>query len=176
MGCGMGLLGGDGARVLGVFDSGPEGMPGEGGALDSVWVLPDAEEAFEGLEAEGFGIELALGGGDGGLETVEEVFDFLDGFSGDVFGEEAGAGGGDGASASVESCVGDGVVFDFDPDFDLVSAEGVVAFGVVGRSGDGAFVPRFFAVVEDDFLVEVGEVQEKRALAFWRASIMTRMS
>ena len=126
-------------------------VPGEGGTFDARGVFAHARQYFQFADAVRDGV---LGGGDV-VEVAVELAEFFDGFATRKVGHEGRAGFGDGAAVADEADVGELVAVHAYIDFEVVAAERVVPGGAVVAGVKRVEVARVFAVVEDDFLVEV---------------------
>ena len=150
-------LGGGGDRVA--FEGVEGGVPAEGGALDSGRKRVDAGESGE--VADVFG---GLAGGDDVVELVVEFLDFGGGLAFDLRGHERSAGLGDGAAGAVEGDFRDPVVGggqagdEAEVDAAFVAAGRVVAMGDTVGGGQLTAIPGAAVVVEDNLLVEFGEI------------------
>lgn len=144
-------LGGGGERVA--FEGVERGVPAEGGAFDAGGERVDAGESSE--VADVFG---GLAGGDDVVEIVVEFLGFGGGFAFELGGHERGAGLGNGTAGAVEGQVGDAVAVELEIDAAFVAAGRVVAVGDAVGGGQFAAVAGAAVVVEDDLLVEFGEI------------------
>ena len=128
-------------------------MPAEGGAFDAGGEGVDASEGGKVVDLVG-----CLAGCDDLLERVEESLGFGGGFAFHLGGHERGAGLGNCAAGAFKTDLGDAVVIESQVNGAVVAAGRVVAAGHVVGDGQLAAVARTLVVVENDRLVEIGEI------------------
>ena len=150
-------LGGFGGAVKG----GDEGVPGEAGALDAHRELAHAGEHGE-LADRGLVDRLIDGRRDHRVKAVEERDRLVDRAALDGVGHERRGRLRDRAAGALERDVRDAPVVEAQTERQLVAAERIVARAPVRlASGERAEVARPAIVVEDDFLVEVGQIRHR---------------
>ena len=89
------------------------------------------------------------------MHIIEEFPSFLDGFAFQRFGHERSGGFGDGAAAAFESNFLDDTVLDDEENAVVVSAEGILPAGRMGRVLQRTKVSWPPAMIEDHLLIEV---------------------
>ena len=110
------------------------------------------------------------------MELFEQLEGFGAGLALEALGHQGGRRGGDGAAGADEADVDDDVVFDFDEELQLVAAERIIAIGLAGGVRHGVAVSGTLGVIENDFLVEIVNHQEKTSLTLWRPATSASIS
>src|SRR5690606_21166707 len=155
---GPGLLGLHGTGAL--HEGGLEGVPGERGALDPHRKLPHAGKDRELAQFVEIGGLLA-GCREHRLKASEKPERLDHTVLADGFGHQRCRCLRNRASAAGEPHVADDIGVNAHLDMNPIAAERVVALGLTGRIRQGPEVPRPSIVVENQFLVELGQVRHQ---------------
>src|ERR1700674_165294 len=142
-----------------------QGVPGQGGALDSHRELSHPGECRQLAQ---LGNLAATGGGRAGdqsVEALEETPCLGQRLAAQRLGHHRGGGGRDGAAHALEGDLLDAPVLDPQGDLHPVAAERVVTDGAVAGPGQAAEIARPPVVVEDDLSVQVLKLAEAAAHA-----------
>ena len=150
------FFGGGGLGVA--FDGVDGGVPAEGGALDAGGKLVHAGEGGE----IGHLVVLHVAGGDEFMDRAGDGLGFRDGLALEVERHERGGSLRDRTAAALETDISNAVAFERGVHRDLVAAQRVVAGADAIGGGQDLVVPRAAVVVENDGLVEFGEVLHSR--------------
>ena len=133
-------------------------MPAEGGALDAGGEGMDAGESGEVAD-----LFRRLAGGDDLLELVEERLGFGGGLAFDLRGHERGGGLGNGAAGAFETDrINAAVVGEVQGNGAIIAATGVFARGHAVGGRRFAAIAGALVVVEDDRLIEIGDIGHGR--------------